>query len=69
MREEKKTEEHPVPRPRYLERIDKSLEAMRDSGPAKRRTCASYVLRTRVTTAAGQDPPHFSLTSYPSDHI
>ena len=45
MREEKRTEEHSVPRPRYLERIDKSLEAMRDSGPRSdvrprvRRTC------------------------------
>ena len=45
MREEKSTEEHSVPRPRYLERIDKSLEAMRDSGrrsdvrPRVRRTC------------------------------
>ena len=45
MREEKRTEEHSVPRPRYLERIDKSLEAMRDSGrrsdvrPRVRRTC------------------------------
>ena len=48
MREEKRTEEHAVPRPRYLERIDKSLEAMRDSG---RRSEGTYVCVVRVTHA------------------